>query len=79
MTAPVLPPRTGWRRADRPSVPTPQAPARPAQCAYCGEGPANVLCGPEHTAYAGEWLCSCCYARLLEGPVLGARHDAAQG
>ena len=61
-------------RPRRPVLPVGESPPPsttcPAQCAYCGVRPPTVLCGQEHTAYAGEWLWDRCYARLFEGPVL---------
>ena len=70
MIIPVRP-RFPWRRPV-PAVGEPQPPptACPTPCAYCGVRPPTVLCGQEHTAYAGEWLCLDCYAQLFEGPVL---------
>ena len=50
----------------------PRVAAHAARCAYCGVHAATVRCGPEHTAYTGEWLCLRCYSRLFEGPVLFA-------
>ncbi len=75
MSAPVLPPRA-WCPAAHPWVSQPRPTVRPEWCAYCGQGPASIRCGPEHTAYTGEWLCPCCYRRLFEGPVLFSRHEA---
>ena len=48
----------------------PRPAPRPEWCVYCNEDPPRILCGPEHTAYADEWLCAGCYRRLFEGPVL---------
>jgi hypothetical protein len=69
----IIPGRPSWQRrrpVDPVSEPQPSPALRPAQCAYCNDGPPCILCGPEHTAYAGEWLCLDCYARLFEGPIL---------
>jgi len=67
---------TPRRVSPRPWVSQPRPPLRPPRCAYCGVWPPTVLCGQEHTAYAGEWLCPRCYARLFEGPVLFSRNEA---
>jgi hypothetical protein len=72
-------PRFDWRRPVPPVGESPPPPAAcPAQCAYCGVWPPTVLCGQEHTAYAGEWLCPRCYARLFEGPVLLPQAEQAR-
>jgi len=68
---------TQGRAAPHPWVSQPCPAVRPERCAYCNEDPPTVLCGPEHTAYAGEWLCPCCYAQLFEGAVLFARNEAS--
>jgi hypothetical protein len=61
---------TPLARAFRERLPQPRPTVQPARCVYCGERRPTTLCGLEHTAYAGEWLCPRCYWRLFEGPVL---------
>jgi len=66
--APQRPPR--HRVLLHPWVSQPRPTVRPDRCVYCGVRLPTVCCGPEHTAYVGEWLGARCYARLFEGPVL---------
>ncbi len=70
MIIPVRPRILGRRSLDPVSESQPDPPLRPERCAYCNEDPPRILCGPEHTAYAAEWLCPRCYQRLFEGPIL---------
>ena len=65
----ALPRHPRERAAPHPWVSQPRPTVRPDRCAYCNEAPPTVLCGLEHTAYAGEWLCLDCYTRLFEGKV----------
>jgi len=69
----TIPGRPAWSRrfpVDSVSESQPRPSLRPARCASCNEDPPRILCGLEHTAYAGEWLCLDCYAQLFEGPVV---------
>jgi hypothetical protein len=83
MTTPVRPHVHGRRPVDPVGDSQPRPAPRPKRCAYCNEDPPSILCGPEHTAYAAEWLCTGCYRRLFKGPVLvpqaeQERHDGGE-
>ncbi len=69
---------TRRRHAPHPWVSQPRPTMRPDRCVYCGVWPPTVLCGQEHTAYAGAWLCPCCYWRLFEGPILFPQAEQAR-
>ncbi len=57
-----------------PAWPPPDDGPPPRRCAYCGEGPQEVLCGLEHSGWTGDVLCQACYAAVCaEVPVLPAR------
>ena len=63
---------TRGRVSPHPWVSQPQPKVCPARCVYCGVKRPTICCGPEHSAYTGEWLCLRCYQHLFEGPVLFA-------
>lgn len=63
MATPV-PRRILWQRVETSSL------IAHHRCAYCGVRLSTVLCGAEHAAYMGQWLCDRCYLHLFEGPVL---------
>ncbi len=70
MIIPGRPACPGRSHAPPVSASQPRPARRPERCAYCNEDLPSILCGPEHTAYADEWLCTGCYRRLFKGPVL---------